>query len=129
MPKIKPDIDNNALASGPRQGAEQLQLKGRIWLEKDGQTFLSWGRVVLLERIDQEGSVSAAARSLGMSYSHAWHLVESMNCLAGQPLVQKQAGGKSGGGAILTPVGRRAVQSFWDLVGRFQSWVEANSIS
>ncbi len=122
MPKTKRHPEDNAMAAGPpRQGQ---QIKGRLWLEKDGQTFLSWGRVVLLERIKDKGSVSAAAKSMGMSFSHAWQLVESMNALAPEePLVQKQAGGKGGGGAWLTPAGEKAVADFWVLVDGFQGWI------
>lgn len=121
MPKPKAPSEQNALACAPAQGG--LVLKGRLWLEKQGKTYLSWGRVVLLERIDREGSLSAAARSMGISYSHAWNLVDEMNCLAGTPLVAKQAGGSGGGGAALTPAGREAVAGFWRLVDDFQTWL------
>jgi molybdate transport system regulatory protein len=123
MPKTKTPSERNALASAPAQPG--VQLKGRLWLEKDGRTYLSWGRVALLENIAREGSVSAAARSMGMSFSHAWNLVESMNCLAGQTLVEKQAGGQGGGGARLTPAGEQAVADFWRLVGDFQEWMNS----
>ena len=121
MPKTKRKQAENAMATGPAKKGQQL--KGRLWLERDGETYLSWGRVVLLERIAQKGSVSAAAKSMGMSFSHAWQLVESMNALALEPLVEKQAGGKGGGGAWLTPAGEKAVKEFWSLVDRFQDWI------
>jgi molybdate transport system regulatory protein len=121
MPKAKQDIESNAMAASPSRG--QMQIKGRLWVEKDGSTFLSWGRVVLLERISQRGSVSAAAKSMGMSFSHAWKLVEEMNALSPDPLVEKQAGGKGGGGAWLTPAGEQAVAEFWVLVNDFQDWI------
>lgn len=128
MPKPKAPLERNALASGPEHQPAGLQLKGRIWLEKDGHTFLSWGRVVLLERIAQHGTLAAAARSMDMSYSHAWNLVKQMNELAGKPLVQKQAGGKKGGGASLTPAGEKARDDFWRLVKQFQEWVEQRHV-
>jgi len=68
-----------------------LQIKGRLWIETQGQTYLSWGRVVRLERIGEHGSVSAAAKSMKMSFSYAWHLVEDMNTL--RPAT---TGGKTG---------------------------------
>lgn len=126
MPKSKQALDNNAMAAGPAQG--QKQLKGRLWVEKSGQTFISWGRVVLLQRIDETGSVSAAAKSMGMSFSHAWQLVESMNSLADEPLVGKRAGGRGGGGAWLTAEGKMVVAEFWALVADFQKWVEKQKI-
>ena len=70
------------------------------------------------------GSVSAAAKSMQMSFSHAWHLVENMNALAPQPLVEKQAGGRKGGGAWLTEAGKQTIADFWQLVGRFQGWID-----
>ena len=128
MPRAKAPAEQNALACGPNQGERGVQLKGRLWLEKDGKTFLSWGRVVLLERIVEFGSLSAAARSMGMSYSHAWGLVEEMNCLAGEELVTKQTGGAGGGGARLTPAGAKLVDDFWRLVGEFREWVSARDL-
>ncbi len=54
-------------------------LRGRIWIAAETGTFLGYGRVILLERIQALGSISAAARSMQMSYRHAWKLVDSMN--------------------------------------------------
>ena len=122
MPKIRKEQKHNSMASG--QIKKGLQMKGRLWIENDGETYLSWGRVVLLERIGEYGSVSAAAKSMQMSFSHAWHLVEAMNALAPKPLVEKQAGGRQGGGAWLTETGKQTIHDFWQLVGRFQSWID-----
>jgi molybdate transport system regulatory protein len=68
-----------------------------------------WDHLELLERIDREGSITAAATGMGMSYKAAWQAVESLNNRAGQPLVERQAGGSRGGGTALTPYGRRVV--------------------
>lgn len=126
MPKVKKINEKNALASGPvHQG---LQIKGRLWIENEGQTYLSWGRIVLLERIGEYGSVSAAAKSMQMSFSHAWHLVEDMNALAPEPLVEKQTGGRQGGGAWLTEAGKQATHDFRQLVARFQEWIERETL-
>jgi molybdate transport system regulatory protein len=112
-----------ALAEG--QGPPGFQVKGRLWLEKDGETFLSWGRVVLLERIREMGSIAAAARSMNMAYSHAWSLVAAMNRLAGEELVSRTFGGKHGGRAWLTPTGEEAVAQFWGLVDTFREWLKS----
>lgn len=122
MPKTRKANEQNAMGTGRVSGG--LQIKGRLWIESEGATYLSWGRIVLLERIGEYGSVSAAAKSMQMSFSHAWHLVEAMNNLAPQPLVEKQAGGRKGGGAWLTEAGKQTIAEFWQLVGRFQSWVD-----
>ena len=115
-----------ALASS--QPTAGFQVKGRLWLEKDGEAFLSWGRVVLLERIRDLGSIAAAARSMEMAYSHAWSMVADLNRLAGEELVSRTFGGRKGGQAWLTPAGEAAVANFWQLVGRFQEWIEHQSI-
>jgi molybdate transport system regulatory protein len=99
------------------------RVSGRIWIERDGQTYLAWGRIVLLERIAEHGSISAAARSLGMGYRHAWELVESINRLAPEPLVERAAGGARGGGSRLTPAGEAAIAEFWKLVEQFRAWL------
>ena len=105
-----------------------MQIKGRLWLEKDGDTFLSWGRVILLERIREHGSIAAAARSLNMAYSHAWGLVAKMNELAGEELVSRTFGGKKGGRAWLTPTAEALIAQFWDLVGEFRQWLENQEV-
>jgi molybdate transport system regulatory protein len=111
-----------ALAEGPAPSG--FRIKGRLWLEKNDETFLSWGRVVLLENIRELGSIAAAARSMNMAYSHAWTLVAEMNRLAGQELVSRIFGGRRGGRAWLTPAGEEAVARFWRLVDNFREWLE-----
>ena len=124
----KPDHGRGtALAASPPESAG-IQIKGRLWLEKDGETFLSWGRGVLLERIRDQGSIAAAARSLNMAYSHAWGLVAKMNRLAGEELVARTFGGKQGGRAWLTPPGEAAVARFWELVAEFRQWLERQTV-
>ena len=111
-----------ALAESP-PAPQGTQIKGRLWLEKGGETFLSWGRVVLLERIREHGSIAAAARSMDMAYSHAWSLVADMNRLAGEELVSRTFGGREGGKAWLTPAGEAAVAKFWELAQDFREWL------
>jgi len=124
----KPDHGRGtALAASPSEAAG-IQIKGRLWLEKEGETFLSWGRVVLLERIRDQGSIAAAARSLNMAYSHAWGLVQKMNHLAGEELVARTFGGKKGGRAWLTPAGEAAIVRFWELVAEFRQWLARKQV-
>ena len=102
-------------------------VKGRIWIDGQEGTFLGYGRVVLLERIRDHGSISAAARSMEMSYRHAWQLVDSMNRQSTQPLVVKNTGGKGGGGAELTEAGENAVETFWKVYDAFQLFLVRES--
>jgi molybdate transport system regulatory protein len=71
-----------------------------------------WDHLELLERIDSTGSISTAATAMGMSYKAAWQAVEAMNNLSDQPLVERQAGGRHGGGTSLTAYGRRVVGAY-----------------
>lgn len=93
--------------------------RGRLWLEGPDGTFLGYGRVVLLERIRDYGSISQAAKSMEMSYKHAWDLLDSMNRQAGGKLVETSRGGKQGGGARLTPAGEKAIETFWRFHRKF----------
>lgn len=103
---------------------KKYELKGRLWIEGRDGTFLGYGRVVLLERIKQYGSISEAARSMNMSYRHAWELVESMNKQAGKILVETSTGGKGGGGARLTEAGERAIEAFWNFYNNFKKFLK-----
>ena len=67
------------------------------------------GTIALLESIDATGSISAAARAHAMSYRRAWLLVEELNQIFREALVTARPGGAGGGGAALTPAGRRVV--------------------
>jgi len=80
-----------------------------------------------LERIREFGSISAAARSMEMSYRHAWELVDSMNRQSRNAVVAKRAGGHGGGGTVLTEVGERAVETFWAAHGDFMDFLDARS--
>lgn len=67
------------------------------------------GKAELLERIAAEGSISKAAKSMEMSYSRAWQLVDAMNTHFKKPLVEPKTGGKKGGGAALTRAGEEVL--------------------
>jgi molybdate transport system regulatory protein len=70
------------------------------------------GKAELIERIGRTGSISAAARDMGMSYRRAWQLVESLNATFREPVVTTAIGGNRGGGARVTPFGERLVARF-----------------
>ncbi len=79
--------------------------------------FTEWcsigiGKIELLEAIQRDGSLSQAARAIGMSYRRAWLLVNSMNCAFKTPLVSATTGGIGGGGAVLTIFGEQLVQTY-----------------
>jgi molybdate transport system regulatory protein len=97
---------------------------GRIWLEKDGELYMGWGRAMLLERIAELGSIAAAARSMKLGYRNAWLWVEAMNRLAPAPLIEKVTGGAGGGHARLTGEGRKAIARYKELRAKFQEFLK-----
>lgn len=84
------------------------------------------GKAVLLQAIDQDGSISAAARALGMSYRRAWLLVEEMNHCFRQPLVATATGGSKGGGAHVTELGHAILKRYLAMERRAQAAVAAD---
>jgi molybdate transport system regulatory protein len=86
----------------------------RITLKLDAGAIggLGPGKVRLLELIEEHGSISAAGRSLGMSYRRAWLIVNSLNRMCTEPVVVRQVGGVHGGGAVLAPSGRELVRCY-----------------
>ena len=88
------------------------KIKSRIWIEADGNILLGEGRVSLLKAIDEEGSLSKAAKSLGMSYKKAWSLIDAVNKRAEKPVTTTSIGGKGGGGAELTAYGKSLVEAY-----------------
>ncbi|MBP2301654.1 winged helix-turn-helix domain-containing protein [Azospirillum picis] len=70
------------------------------------------GKIALLEAIDRTGSISAAARSLDMTFRRAWFLVETMNTAFREPVIRTSVGGREGGGAGLTALGQEVVARY-----------------
>ena len=85
---------------------------------------MGWGRAMLLERIEQLGSIAAAARSMKLGYRNAWLWIESANRLAPTPLIEKTAGGAGGGHARLTEEGRKAINEYKELRARFEEFLK-----
>jgi molybdate transport system regulatory protein len=77
-----------------------------------GAPAMGPGKAELIERIAQTGSISAAAREMGMSYRRAWQLVEALNAAYREPVVITAIGGQRGGGATVTPYGARLATQF-----------------
>ena len=78
----------------------------------DSSVAMGPGKADLLDAIGATGSISAAARSMGMSYRRAWMLVDTMNACFRRPLVTTAKGGAEGGGAALTATARKALREY-----------------
>jgi molybdate transport system regulatory protein len=70
------------------------------------------GKIALLEAVKEHGSISAAARSLGMSYRRAWLLTDILNRSLNSPATVSEHGGQSGGSSVLTPVGEEIIRLY-----------------
>jgi molybdate transport system regulatory protein len=85
-------------------------LSVRIDLDAEGR--IGPGKIELLEHIHRCGSISAAGRAMEMSYKRAWDLVDEINRICRQSAVERQTGGRNGGGAVLTPFGLSLVARY-----------------
>lgn len=89
-----------------------MELQGSVWLTVDGEKFGGEQRIALLAKIAECGSITQAAKAIKMSYKAAWDAIDAMSNLAGEPLMQRAAGGKGGGGTRLTQRGEQLVKNF-----------------
>lgn len=80
--------------------------------DEQGSRFAGIGVIRLLESIEKEKSINAAARACGISYVKAWHMMNRLDKNLGQPVLDRTSGGAHGGGATLTPFGRRFLRQF-----------------
>jgi molybdate transport system regulatory protein len=96
-----------ATGTQPPRGKPQLRFRMRI---TDGDVIaIGPGKIALLEAVERNGSITAAAKSLDMSYRRAWLLLDELNRSLRQPAIESVKGGSHGGGCALTAVGRELV--------------------
>jgi len=89
-----------------------LRVRSKVWLETGGAPLLGEGRELLLCHIRREGSISAAARRMGLSYRKAWSYLDQMEQHLGTPLVHRRKGGARGGTATLTDTAVRLIDRY-----------------
>ncbi|NQW08610.1 MAG: LysR family transcriptional regulator [Alphaproteobacteria bacterium] len=98
----------------------------RIRLLIGDTVALGPGKAALLEAIAETGSIASAARRMRMSYRRAWSLVQAMNADFTKPLVERAAGGRGGGGAVVTPLGHDAIERYRTMEARASAAVESD---
>lgn len=84
------------------------------------------GKARLVALIADSGSISAAARKMGMSYRRAWQLVEALNKSFAKPVVLTAVGGKRGGGAVVTDFGKRLVEAYHGMEAKASAAIAAD---
>ena len=89
-----------------------IGLTGNLWFNQAENKFLGGDRIRLLEKIDELGSITKAAKDIGISYKTAWDVINMINNLAEKPLVDRLTGGKGGGGTSLTAEGKKVIKQY-----------------
>lgn len=84
----------------------------RLRLVFDARRAIGPGKIDLLEAIAETGSITAAARTMRMSYKRAWQLIDELNHCFATPLTTTSKGGEHGGGATLTPAGTKILAAY-----------------
>lgn len=101
-----------------------FELKGMLSLHAGKRTLGGLERIELLEKIGETGSITSAARAVGMSYKGAWDAIDAMNNLSDEPLVLRAVGGKRGGGTTLTPRAQRLIDVFKSVSHEHQRFMQ-----
>lgn len=99
-------------------------IKTKIQIFHADQNAFGPGKADLLDAISTHGSISSAAKSMGMSYKRAWDLVDSMNKGFKEDLVVRRTGGVHGGGAEVTEFGLRILSLYRSAVKNSDSYIE-----
>ena len=87
----------------------------RLRITREDAIAIGPGKVALLEAVREHGSISAAARSLNMSYRRAWMLLDSLNQSLSSPAIVSEHGGNTGGRSVLTPIGEQVVRLYREI--------------
>ena len=106
-----------------------IELKARIWVNQDGNSFLGEGRIVLLESIIKYGSITKASKEIKISYKKAWKLIDSINSSSGGTVVERVVGGKGGGGTVVTQQGKLLIEEYRRIQTRLNDFIKAESQS
>ena len=89
-----------------------MKIKVKTWIEKDGKLIFGRGKEKILQAIQETSSLNKAAKKLNMSYRAAWSHIKAIEKRTGKQLLIRQKGGKSGGGAELTPFAEELIEKF-----------------
>jgi len=107
-----------------KSAKNSIGLTGNLWLNRAENKFLGGDRIALLEMIDELGSITKAAKAVGISYKTAWDTINMINNLAEQPLVDRLTGGKGGGGTSLTDAGKKIVMQYKTIQEEHRKFLE-----
>jgi len=89
-----------------------MEIRSKLWIEIGGEPVFGRGRRFLLQAIDSHGSINRAAREVGISYRKAWSHIKAMEDRLNMKLIDRQTGGRNGGGAALTDDAKAFLKKF-----------------
>jgi molybdate transport system regulatory protein len=101
-----------------------LDIRSKVWIEVGGEPVFGRGRRFLLEAIDSHGSINRAAQEVDISFRKAWGYIKAMEERLGVKLIERQTGGRNGGGATLTLEARRFLKKYEALEKGIQEIVD-----
>ncbi|MBI5846915.1 MAG: winged helix-turn-helix domain-containing protein [Nitrospirae bacterium] len=101
-----------------------MEIKSKLWIEADGKPVFGRGRWFLLEAIGKYGSINQAAKEINISYRKAWGYIKAMEERLGFKLIERQTGGKNGGGAVLTPAARDFLKKYRSMEAGINEFVD-----
>lgn len=107
--------------------ALHLTIDGRVWLCLGNQVLLGKGRIEMLIKIQELGSLRKAAADMKMSYRQAWQEINLLNQHAPGPVVVLHRGGRQGGQALLTPLGQQLIEAFHQAEKDFEAFKQKHS--
>ena len=101
---------------------KKFEVRSKIWVQDDkGEVVFGLGRLRILESIQKNGSLRAAAQELGMGYRAIWGRVKATEERLGMPILERQKGGRSGGGSNLTPTAVKLVEHFKEMLASVEN--------
>jgi len=101
------------MAKTKKESGKPIDDKATLKIKiKIAGTVIGPGKIAILQAVDQGGGISKAARSMGMTYRRAWHLINTLNTSFNNPVVETTVGGEGGGGAYLTEFGKNLVMRY-----------------
>jgi molybdate transport repressor ModE-like protein len=97
-----------------------VEVKYKVWVEKDGEILIGLGKDELLRQIEKTGSIRQAAENMGITYRKAIYFIDAMEKRSGKKIVETFRGGAGGGGSKLTEYGKQLLNEFEKVVKEFE---------
>ena len=106
---------------------ENYKIEFRFWISYKGESLFGHGKIDLLLKNKELGSLRKAAEELGISYRKAYYNIDSVNKIAEKPIVEMKRGGKDGGTTKLTPYGETLIQKYCELQKEIEEFIASKT--